>query len=36
MYYFEPEDKYYQTKQEAVAAWNTTFFEEWCSQSTYS
>jgi len=24
-YYFEPEDKYYKTKQELVDAWNDTF-----------
>lgn len=24
-YYFEPEDKYYNTRQELVDAWNATF-----------
>lgn len=27
IYYFEPEDKYYYTKQELVDAWNDTFLD---------
>lgn len=31
-YYFEPEDKYYYSKQDLVDAWNSTFYGEHCSK----
>lgn len=31
-YYFEPEDKYYYSKQDLVDAWNSTFYDSHCSK----